>query len=72
MARVMAALSPDAGPLDRVDAAVEAHLRYSLEISDYTTASIRNAGLRCQVMGEQHNGGPVPARAPPRYAKRIP
>jgi len=44
MARVMAALSPDADPLDRVDAAVEAHLRYSLEISDYTTASIRNAG----------------------------
>jgi TetR/AcrR family transcriptional regulator, cholesterol catabolism regulator len=36
--------APDADPLDRIDAAVEAHLRYSLEISDYTTASIRNAG----------------------------
>jgi AcrR family transcriptional regulator len=33
-----------AGPLERIDAAVEGHLRYSLEISDYTTASIRNAG----------------------------
>ena len=44
MTRVLAALPPDVGPLDRIDAAVEAHLRYCLEISDYTTASIRNAG----------------------------
>jgi TetR/AcrR family transcriptional regulator, cholesterol catabolism regulator len=44
LARVIAALPPDAGPFDRIDAAVEAHLRYSLELSDYTTASIRNAG----------------------------
>jgi len=42
--RVLASLPPGAGPLERIDAAVEAHLRYSLEISDYTTASIRNAG----------------------------
>lgn len=42
--RVLTALPPDAGPLDRIDAAVEAHLRYSLETSDYTAASIRNAG----------------------------
>jgi TetR/AcrR family transcriptional regulator, cholesterol catabolism regulator len=41
---VLAALPHAAGPLDRIDAAVEAHLRYCLEISDYTTASIRNAG----------------------------
>ena len=41
---VLAALPPDADPLDRIDAAVEAHLRYSLEVSDRTTASIRNAG----------------------------
>jgi len=41
---VLAALPPDAGPLDRIDAAVEAHLRYSLEVSDHTAASIRNAG----------------------------
>jgi TetR/AcrR family transcriptional regulator, cholesterol catabolism regulator len=44
VAKVLAALPRDASPLDRIDAAVEAHLRYSLEISDYTTASIRNAG----------------------------
>jgi AcrR family transcriptional regulator len=44
MTRVLAALPPGADPLDRIDAAVEAHLRYCLEISDYTTASIRNAG----------------------------
>ena len=44
MIRVLAALPAGADPLDRIDAAVEAHLRYSLEISDYTTASIRNAG----------------------------
>jgi TetR/AcrR family transcriptional regulator, cholesterol catabolism regulator len=42
--KVLAALTPGADPLERIDAAVEAHLRYSLEISDYTTASIRNAG----------------------------
>jgi TetR/AcrR family transcriptional regulator, cholesterol catabolism regulator len=41
---ILAALPPGASPLDRIDAAVEAHLRYSLQVSDYTTASIRNAG----------------------------
>ena len=44
---VVAALSalPDGtSPLDRLLAAAEAHLRHALEISDYTTASIRNAG----------------------------
>jgi AcrR family transcriptional regulator len=44
IAGVLAALPSGAGPLERIDAAVEAHLRYCLEISDYTTASIRNAG----------------------------
>ena len=44
MTRTLSALPPDADALDRIDAAVEAHLRYCLEISDYTTASIRNAG----------------------------
>src|SRR6266702_5487723 len=44
MTGILAALPPEADPLDRIDAAVGAHLRYSLEISDYTTASIRNAG----------------------------
>jgi AcrR family transcriptional regulator len=41
---ILATLPPGADPLDRIDVAVEAHLRYCLEISDYTTASIRNAG----------------------------
>jgi TetR/AcrR family transcriptional regulator, cholesterol catabolism regulator len=44
---VAAALSelPDGTPpLERLLAAAEAHLRHALEISDYTTASIRNAG----------------------------
>lgn len=31
-------------PLERILLAVDAHLRHELEISDYTTASIRNAG----------------------------
>ena len=44
MTKMLAALPPGNDPLDRIDAAVEAHLRYCLEISDYTTASIRNAG----------------------------
>jgi AcrR family transcriptional regulator len=41
---VLANASPDLSPMDRVLLAVEAHLRHELEISDYTTASIRNAG----------------------------
>ena len=43
---VAAALSelPDGTSLERLLAAAEAHLRHALEISDYTTASIRNAG----------------------------
>ncbi|HEV7979198.1 TetR/AcrR family transcriptional regulator [Amycolatopsis sp.] len=42
--RILAALPDETGPMGRIDAAVDAHLRYELEISDYTTASIRNAG----------------------------
>jgi AcrR family transcriptional regulator len=37
-------LPADASALDRLLAAVSAHLRHELEISDYTTAAIRNAG----------------------------
>ncbi len=44
IAEVLDALPPGTDPLERIEAAVEAHLRYSLEISDYTTAAIRNAG----------------------------
>lgn len=40
----IAALAPDTSPLDRLLVAVEAHLRFELSVSDYATASIRNAG----------------------------
>lgn len=36
---------PDGTPaMDKIMAAVESHLRHELELSDYTTASIRNSG----------------------------
>lgn len=48
------AMPPGADPLVRIDAAVAAHLWFELELSDYTTAAIRNAGQ-------------VPERARSRY-----
>ncbi|WAJ43271.1 TetR/AcrR family transcriptional regulator [Mycobacterium sp. Aquia_216] len=51
-----------ASALDRLLAAVEAHLRHELEISDYTTAAIRNAGQvpqairKRQLLEEQRYG----------------
>jgi TetR/AcrR family transcriptional regulator, cholesterol catabolism regulator len=54
---------PDGTPaLDRLLIAAEAHLRHELEISDYTTASIRNAGQvpqsirRRQILEEERYG----------------
>lgn len=44
LTRILGALPPGTAPIDRILVAVEAHLRHELEISDYTTASIRNAG----------------------------
>ena len=44
LGQVLAALPPATGPMGRIDAAVAAHLRYALDISDYTTAAVRNAG----------------------------
>jgi len=41
---ILDAMPAKASALDRLMAAVEAHLRHALEISDYTTASIRNSG----------------------------
>ncbi|EHB49821.1 regulatory protein TetR [Mycolicibacterium rhodesiae JS60] len=38
------ALAPGTPMLERILVAVEAHLRHELELSDYTTASIRNSG----------------------------
>jgi AcrR family transcriptional regulator len=42
--RTLDALPPDTPSMDKIEAAVEAHLRHELELSDYTTASIRNSG----------------------------
>ena len=41
---VLGSAPADATPMDKIMLGVEAHLRHELEISDYTTASIRNAG----------------------------
>jgi AcrR family transcriptional regulator len=41
---VLDSLPSDISAMDRLLAAVEAHLRHTLEISDYAKASIRNAG----------------------------
>lgn len=41
---VLEGLADGTPALDRLLVAAEAHLRHELEISDYTTASIRNAG----------------------------
>lgn len=55
-------LPGDVSALDRLLAAVEAHLRHELEISDYTTAAIRNAGQvppairKRQILEEQRYG----------------
>lgn len=61
---VLDALGPEVPPMDRIDAAVEAHLRLELEISDYTTASIRNAGqvpekIRSRQVAEEAKYGTV-------------
>src|SRR5215211_4791657 len=42
--QVLDDLPSETSPMDRIMAAVEAHLRHELELSDYTTASIRNSG----------------------------
>jgi TetR/AcrR family transcriptional regulator, cholesterol catabolism regulator len=57
-------LPPGTAAMDRIEAAVEAHLRYELEISDYTTAAIRNAGqipeeIRVRYDGEANRYGDV-------------
>jgi len=44
LTRILDALPPGTPAMDRILVAAEAHLRHELEISDYATASIRNAG----------------------------
>ena len=52
----LAALPPGTSAIEKILAAAEAHLRHELEISDYTTASIRNRGqipARLRVRADQ-------------------
>src|SRR5699024_2109500 len=42
--RVLAELPDDTRPIDRLTVAIEEHLRHENELSNYATASIRNAG----------------------------
>src|ERR1700694_6313142 len=62
--KVLDALPPETSPRDKILAAVEAHLRHELEISDYTTASIRNSGqvperLRTRQLEEEAGYGTI-------------
>src|ERR1700741_122810 len=63
VAAVLIGLPDGTSPLARLLAAAEAHLRHALEISDYTTASIRNAGQvplsirKRQIVEEERYGG---------------
>ncbi|HWU20304.1 MAG TPA: TetR family transcriptional regulator [Nocardioides sp.] len=45
----------DSTPMDRILIAVESHLRHELAISDYATASIRNAGQLPDSIRERHD-----------------
>lgn len=61
---ILDALPPATPPIERIMVAVEAHLRHELEISDYTTASIRNAAqvpepVRARQLAEEGAYGQV-------------
>lgn len=61
---VLAELPPETSPMDRLLAAVEAHLRHELQLSDYASASIRNAGqipdrLRARQLKEEASYGRI-------------
>ncbi|MCX6398478.1 MAG: TetR/AcrR family transcriptional regulator [Propionibacteriales bacterium] len=45
----------DATPMERILVAVETHLRHELDISDYTTAAIRNAGQLPDHIRDRHD-----------------
>jgi TetR/AcrR family transcriptional regulator, cholesterol catabolism regulator len=51
------ALPADSAPMDRIMAAVEAHLRNELELSDYCTAWIRNSGQLPEELGKRQKKG---------------
>ncbi|RYE41231.1 MAG: TetR family transcriptional regulator [Hyphomicrobiales bacterium] len=61
---VLDQLPPDTPPMDRISAAVAAHLEYVLHASDLTTAAIRNSGqlpedMRARQLAEQEEYGDV-------------
>ncbi|MGH3968679.1 MAG: TetR/AcrR family transcriptional regulator [Mycobacterium sp.] len=62
--QVLDDLPPETSQMNRIMAAVEAHLRHELELSHYATASIRNSGqvperLRTRQLKEQERYGTI-------------
>ncbi len=64
VSKVLDRLPHDTPPMDRISAAVAAHLEYVLHASDLTTAAIRNSGqlpegMRARQLAEQEEYGSV-------------
>jgi len=64
LTQVLDALPPTTPPMERIMAAVEAHLRHELEIPNFATASIRNSGqvpplLRARQLRESASYGQI-------------
>jgi len=62
--KALSELPENVGPLGRIEAAVETHIRYVLEVSDHATAAIRNAnqvpeGIRARQRVEELEYGTV-------------
>lgn len=55
LAEALDAAPADASALDRILIGVEAHLRHELDISDYATAAIRNAGQLPDHIRQRHD-----------------
>lgn len=55
LTKALDAAPADATALERILIAVETHLRHELEISDYTTAAIRNAGQLPDQIRDRHD-----------------
>ncbi|CCW13688.1 TetR/AcrR family transcriptional regulator [Rhodococcus aetherivorans] len=53
--KALDALPPETSPMDRILVAVEESLRFELTISDYTTASTRNAGQLPEHLRVRHD-----------------
>ncbi|MFC7504988.1 TetR/AcrR family transcriptional regulator [Nocardioides sp. GCM10030258] len=55
LTKALAAAPAEATAMERILIGVETHLRHELEISDYTTAAIRNAGQLPDQIRERHD-----------------